>query len=241
MPPAAIPMTAADRHVLIAVVGGSGAGKGWLVERLCRLLGRRACHLQLDDFYLDRSHLPMSERRRINFDEPRAIDWEAAERVLRDCRAGRGTSVPRYDFATHTRAPGHVPWELRPVVFVDGLWLLHPPAVRRLFDLSVYLDTPMALRHRRRLARDVAERGYTAGAIEHQLRTAVAPMHERYVEPQKPHADVVLTQPFREDELAGLADRLWEILSRAELIEPWLQTSFRAELVALLSNHEYHH
>ena len=234
-------MNTAERNILIAVVGGSGAGKGWLVERLCRLLGRRACHLQLDDFYLDRSHLPMAERSGINFDEPHAIDWDGAERVLRDCRAGRCTSVPRYDFATHTRAAEHVPWELRPVVFVDGLWLLRPPALRRLFDLSIYLDTPTPLRHRRRLARDVAERGYTAEAIEHRLRTAVAPMHERYVEPQKRDADLVLTQPFREDELAELADRMWEILSRAELIEPWLQTSFRAELVALLSNHEYHH
>jgi uridine kinase len=224
---------------LIAVAGGSGAGKGWFVERLCRLLGDKARHLQLDDFYLDRSHLPPRRRSRLNFDVPTAIDWDGAERVLRDCRAGLPTRVPRYDFATHCRLTDHIAWEPRPLVLVDGLWLLRPPALRELFDLKIYLDTPTDLRRTRRLARDVRERGYTAAAVEHQLRTAVMPMHERYVEPQKKWADLVLTQPFEEEQLADLADRLWALLDRASLVPPWMHETFRAELFDLLAHHEY--
>lgn len=220
---------------LIAIVGGSGAGKGWLVARLCRLLGARACHLHLDDFYRDRSHLSPARRARLNFDVPHAIDWEGAIEVLRACRAGQVSQVPRYDFATYTRLPHPLELEPRPVIFVDGLWLLRPPAVRELFDLTVYLDTPRPLRHRRRLARDVAERGYAAEDVEHRLRTAVAPMHERYVEPQKRHADVILTQPYREAELLQLADRLWALLARSGVVESWMHETFRAELLSLLA------
>ena len=43
--------------LLVAIVGGSGAGKTWLAEKLCTALGRQAARLSLDDFYRDRSHL----------------------------------------------------------------------------------------------------------------------------------------------------------------------------------------
>ena len=75
-------MIAPRRSRIVAVVGGSGAGKSWFIQRLCELLGDKAGHLQLDDFYLDRSTLPLARRVRINFDEPGAIDWKWAERVL---------------------------------------------------------------------------------------------------------------------------------------------------------------
>jgi uridine kinase len=227
---------------LVAIVGGSGAGKSWLVERLCQLLGDEACHLQLDDFYHDRSHLPLEERARVNYDIPDAIDWTWAGRTLRDCREGRSTPLPSYDFATHCRTSGRAIWRPRPIVFVDGLWLLRPPEIRALFSLKVFLDTPTALRFSRRLGRDVAERGYTPEAVEHRLRTAVAPMHERYVEPQKQWADLVLAQPFEPAQLAELAERLREISDRSTASKRAGDSAvFRRELMALLSHHEYCH
>src|SRR5438094_711163 len=120
---------------LIAVVGGSGAGKGWFVERVCRLMNDHATRLQLDDFYRDRSHLPMARRARLNYDAPDAIDWASAERTLLDLRAGRSPRIPCYDFATHCRINNseRATTPPRPIVFVDGLWLLRPPAIRTLF------------------------------------------------------------------------------------------------------------
>jgi len=226
-------MNSAPPVHLIAVVGGSGAGKGWLVERLCRLLGDCAGHLQLDNFYHDRSHLSRLQRARVNYDVPGAIDWVWAERVLGDCRAGRPTSIPNYDFATHSRLGGST-WQPRRVVFVEGLWLLRPPGLRALFDLTIFLDAPTELRHARRLSRDLVERGYTAEAINHQLLTAVAPMHERYVEPQKRWADLVLAQPFNESDLAALCGRLWALISGACLVQPWEHETFRSDLFELL-------
>ncbi len=234
-------MNSAPRTQLIALVGGSGAGKGWLVERLCRLLGERACHLQLDDFYRDRSHLSPRRRSRVNFDVPGAIDWAWAERVLRDCREGRPTVVPSYDFATRCRVGERRSWTPRPIVFVEGLWLLRPPGIRALFDLKIFLDAPTGIRRSRRLARDVAERGYSAATVKHQLRTAVVPMHERYVEPQRKWADLVIEQPFAEPDLQALAGRIWAMLAGAWLVQPWEHETFRSELFSLLSQnqHEY--
>jgi uridine kinase len=224
---------------LIAVVGGSGAGKGWFVERLCRVLGNQACHLELDDFYRDLSHLPLSSRAQHNFDVPDAIDWDGAGEVLRACRVGECVSLPGYDFATHCRTASPRNWTPRPVVWVDGLWLLHRPEIRELFALKIFLDTPADLRHARRLTRDVTERGYTREAVERQLRTEVAPMHDRYVEPQKRWADVILIQPFQEAQLGDLSDRLWPLLTNGAGVPRWERETFRAELISNLAQHEY--
>ena len=222
---------------MIAIVGGSGAGKGWLAARLCKLLGEQACHLSLDDFYRDRSHLPPSRRERVNFDVPGAIDWDCTEQVLNDCLTGQPTRVPRYNFTTHARLPASEPWKPKPLVFVEGLWLLRSPSTRRFFSLKIYLDCPASLRLSRRRARDVAERGRTADAVEHRFQR-IAPLHERYVEPQKKWADLVLAQPFSESELIRLAESLWSLLS-ADSPRPGMHQTFCADVLTLLETDEH--
>lgn len=225
---------------LIAIVGGSGAGKSWLTQRLGEILGEQAGALSLDNFYRDRSHLSPARRSRLNFDTPSAIDWLQAERTLRDCQAGRTTVVPRYDFATHRRLPGTTPWRPRRLVLVDGLSLLVRAPVRNLFALKIYLDCPPQLRLRRRLTRDVAERGRSAESVRAQFRATVAPMHERHVEPQRGWADLVLTQPFRKADLLALGDHLWSLLTAAVPLRPWLRAPFQHQLLTRLTRHESH-
>lgn len=231
-------MSPPTSNVLVAVVGGSGAGKSWLVERLCRALGEQASRLALDDFYRDRSHLPFARRQRLNYDVPDAIDWSGAARVLQDCRDGVPTRVPRYDFATYSRAAEPRPWLPRPVIFVDGLWLLRRPEVRRLFDLKLFLDAPPPLRDERRLARDTLERGYHESEVRQRLQL-VRPMHQRYVEPQRRFADLVLPQPYAAADIERLADRLWDVLAPAGLLPRWARDTFREELLSLLVEHEF--
>lgn len=232
-------MNTGPRNHVIAVVGGSGAGKSWLVERLCRALGENAGRLCVDDFYRDRSHLPLAERARMNFDEPDAIDWAELACAIRDGRDGLPMRVPRYDFATHSRPVAPRLQLPRPVLFVEGLWLLHDPELRRRFDLSIFLDAPADLRLARRLARDTVERGYTTEAVRQRLVGDVLPMHDRHVQPQRRWADLVLAQPFADHAVERLADRLHELLAERAVLSTWMRDTFRAELLSLLVDHEY--
>jgi uridine kinase len=177
--------------VLIAIAGGSGSGKTWLAEKLERALGPRVARLSIDNFYLDRSHLPPSRRARINFDHPRAIDWACLEKALADLLADRSATVPVYDFKTHARLRSRrVPPQ--PLILLEGLWPLTRRAVRRLAHLSVFLNCPSSLRLRRRIQRDLAARGRTRASVERQFRDSVEPMHVRFVVPQRQHADVII-------------------------------------------------
>src|SRR5258708_2718181 len=126
--------------LLVAIVGGNGAGQSWLAGRLQSILGTKAARISLDDFYRNRPGLSPARRARINFDHPRAIDWPLVERVLRDCLACRTTRVPQYDFKTHARLLRSRILRPTPLILLEGLWLLRNPELRRLFDTSIYID-----------------------------------------------------------------------------------------------------
>ncbi len=197
---------------LIAIVGGSGAGKTWLAQRLQKILGQNASHFSLDNFYRDRSHLNPTARSEINFDHPSAIDWHELEKVLWNCRKGRKTLLPQYDFATHTRKTLGVNFAPAALVLVDGLWLLRRPALRRLFDCTIFLDCPVNVRLERRLRRDRTERGRCPTSVQQQFSKTVAPMHDRFVEPQRHWADIVFTRSPALPEIRQLAKKLKTLL-----------------------------
>jgi uridine kinase len=191
-------MNSQQPPVLIAVVGGSGAGKTWLADRLQEALAARVSRLSLDDFYRDLSHLSFAQRERVNFDHPQAIDWPRLEEVLSGSLAGQAVRVPRYDFATHSRRPETETWQPQELVLCDGLWLLWRPAVRRLFARAIFVDCPAKRRLARRLERDQRERGRSRASVLKQFREDVAPMHERFVAPQARWADRVISSPMEQ-------------------------------------------
>ncbi len=193
---------------LVAIVGGSGAGKTWLADQLQKAIGSDVGRLSLDNFYRDRSHLTPAQRAKINFDHPRAIDWPLVKTTLRTCRAVRSFRVPRYDFVTHTRLPGRELCKPKSLTIVEGLWLLLRPSVRSLFVLRIFIDCPARVRLARRLARDAAERGRSRESVRKQFWETVAPMHDRFVAPQTRWAHLVLESPPDPDRVRQLADLL---------------------------------
>ena len=233
-------MTPNPDNQLVAIVGGSGAGKSWLTERLVRLLGEQACYIALDDFYHDHSDLPVDRRAELNFDTPAAIDWQQAKQTLQDCQAGRPTRMPRYDFGTHQRLPSTDWWQPKPLALVEGLPLLVHAPIRELFTFKIYLDCPTELRLQRRLDRDVTDRGRTPDSVIRQFENTVNPMHALHIEPQQQWADIVLAQPFRKADLKRLANRLWLLLTDVSPLPEWLRLPFHSELFHHLEFYDHH-
>src|SRR5436190_12506424 len=198
--------------VYVAIVGGSGAGKSWLAERLQQCFGNHCARVCLDNFYRDRGHLVSAKRESINYDRPRSIDCARVTHFLRDARAGRTTFLPQYDFKTHTRVQPLL-WEPRPIVIFEGLWLLTRETVRRQFDLAIFLDAAGWLRLRWRIARDVAERGRTPESVRRQFISQVGPMHVRHVAPQRRWADMVLKQKIGKPEIDQVAGAICGLMS----------------------------
>jgi uridine kinase len=186
---------ATRRPYLIGVAGGSNSGKTTIASRLAELVGSEHLSLiKLDSYYVSRTHEPMEQRAAANYDHPDAFDWDLLDEHLGELSTGASVRIPVYDFTIHDRSDGHETIPASKVVVVEGILVLWEPRLRERFDLKIFVDTPADLRIIRRLRRDVAERGRTPESILHQYLETVRPAHERFIEPSKQHADVIVPE-----------------------------------------------
>jgi uridine kinase len=191
---------------LIAIAGMSGAGKTVLTRALAARLADQAAVLALDSYYQPLDHLTEDERAARNFDHPEALDWPLLVGQVNRLLGGATVAGPVYLFDRHTRAPHTALIEPRPYVIVEGILALHEPRLRALAHLKVFVSAPAAECRRRRLARDVAERGRTEESVLRQYRASVVPMARRYVLPTRRHADLIVSgrRPIEESVAAVL-------------------------------------
>ncbi|MGH9740045.1 MAG: uridine kinase [Candidatus Acidiferrales bacterium] len=177
----------------VGIGGGSGSGKSILAQRLLSAFTPRSvCLLDLDSYYLDRTHLSQTEKMLLNYDEPQAIDHELLLRHLTGLIRGEAVRKPIYCFETHARKLETTTLGPAEVILVEGIFAFWSPTVRQLLDCKIYLDADADIRFIRRAKRDVVERGRTMESVIDQYLTTVRPMHETYVEPTRLHADVAL-------------------------------------------------
>lgn len=177
---------------IIGIAGGSGSGKTTFALRLQETLGRERCAiLHQDAYYHDLSHAFDRDGGRVNFDHPDAIDFALLASHLAELAAGRPVEVPVYDYATHRRLNQTRPLAATPLLVVEGMLVLSQPGIRERLHIRVFIEASEQVRLARRLARDVRERGRAPAGIEQQFLTHVKPMHDRFVEPSRRHADAV--------------------------------------------------
>lgn len=181
---------------LIAITGGSGAGKTTIAQALARRFGAGAVVIAEDDYYRCSSAYPNFDAATHNFDAPDAKEHALLSAHLSLARGGSAFDKPVYDLTTHRRLPKVERIAHAQTVIVEGIHLLATPDLRDLFDFKVFIDADDALRLGRRMIRDVETRGRTPRSVLQQYFMTVRPMHNAHVEPQRAHADLVLTCPF---------------------------------------------
>ena len=176
--------------MVLGIAGGTGAGKTTIARAVIDTAGG-ATLLDLDSYYRDRRDMPAAARHRLNFDQPDAIDSELLVEHLDRLIRGEPVRKPVYSFATHCRVDT-VTVAPQPLIVVEGLFAFWWREVRSRLDLKVFVDAPADLRLARRIRRDVAERGRSVEEVLEQYLSTVRHMHERYVEPLRSHADIVV-------------------------------------------------
>ncbi|MGE4130438.1 MAG: uridine kinase [Bdellovibrionales bacterium] len=180
---------------LIGVAGGSGSGKTHFAQDLQTQLGSEVCQiLYQDSYYKDQSGRFDYDGGSVNFDHPDSLDFDLLAENLATLKRGEPIAVPRYDFVTHTRSKETDRMTPSGVILVDGILIFHPPRLRSLFDDRLFFDTPEDVRFTRRMHRDVKERGRTPEGVRTQFANQVKPMHDRFVEPTKLHARLIVNE-----------------------------------------------
>ncbi|MGQ0538544.1 MAG: uridine kinase [Gemmatimonadaceae bacterium] len=181
------------KPLIIGIAGGTGSGKSTVARKVADALRHASvAFIDMDGYYRNFAHLPMEERRKVNWDHPDAFDWELFVTQLSTLAGGTAIERPLYDFVTHTRRGETLCVAPPDVVVVDGILLFVDERVRDLCDVKVFVDADADIRLVRRIQRDLRTRGRPLEEILEQYLTSVQPMHLQFVEPSKRYADIVV-------------------------------------------------
>ena len=183
-----------DKILVIGIAGGSGSGKTTLMKNLIEKFGNVITVLSHDNYYKRHDELTYEERCLLNYDEPAAFDTSLMVYQLDQLRHGQCIDCPVYDFTVHNRSNETIRVVPEKVIIVEGILIFESQELRDLMDIKIYVDTDDDVRLCRRIKRDVNKRGRSLESVLTQYQQTVKPMHEKYVEPSKKFADLVVPE-----------------------------------------------
>ena len=183
-----------DNILVIGIAGGSGSGKTTLMKNLISRFGDVVTVLSHDNYYKRHDELTYEERCQLNYDEPAAFDTDLMIWQLGKLRSGEAIDCPVYDFTVHNRSNETVRIVPKRVIIVEGILIFENAQLRDLMDIKIYVDTDADIRLCRRVKRDVNKRGRSLESVLTQYQQTVKPMHEKYVEPSKKYANIVVPE-----------------------------------------------
>ena len=180
--------------LVIGIAGGTGSGKTTLMNNLIERFAGSVTVLSHDNYYRRNDHLSYEQRCLINYDEPAALETDLMARHLDQLRHGETIQCPVYDFSQHNRSSETIEIAPKSVIIVEGILIFENKELRDLMDIKIFVDTDADVRLCRRIKRDVNKRGRSLESVLEQYQNTVKPMHEKYVEPSKKHANLVVLE-----------------------------------------------
>ena len=183
-----------ENILVIGIAGGSGSGKTTLMNNIVSRFSEDITVLSHDSYYRRHDDMTFEERCQLNYDEPAALETELMVRHLDKLRNGEAIDCPVYDFTVHNRSDATQRIEPSRIIIVEGILIFENEALRDLMDIRIFVDTDADIRLCRRVKRDVNKRGRSLESVLQQYQQTVKPMYEKYVEPSKKYAHILVPE-----------------------------------------------
>jgi uridine kinase len=180
---------------IVGVAGSSGSGKTSLAVEIVKSLNLPwVIILSIDSFYksLTPEQNALAHLNEYDLDSPDSIDFDLLVERLHDLKQGKRTDIPIYSFQEHQRLDKTVSIYSPHVILLEGILALNDPRVLELLDIKIYVEADADVCLSRRIVRDVRERGRTIEGTVKQWFRYVKPVFQRYVEPQREVADLIV-------------------------------------------------
>ena len=176
----------------IGIAGGTASGKSTIAKKLYNYYGASNSIIIDQDSYYKENNLSFPDRKIINYDHPDSIDIELFYSNLIELKNNHSIMKPVYNFSTHARSPKLKAIKPKKLIIVEGTLLFHFKQLTKLMFLKVFMQTPNKIRFKRRLKRDIAERGRDEKSVKKQYKNTVYPMHKKFIEPSMNIADLII-------------------------------------------------
>lgn len=179
--------------LVIGIAGGTGSGKTTVVNQIINELpADEVCVISQDSYYKATNDLSYEERTKINFDHPRAIDFDLLNEHISALRNNKIIEQPIYSFVTHNRTKDTIKTHPRKVIIVEGILIFNSQELLDLFDIKIFVHADADERLIRRVRRDISERGRDIDEVLNRYKDTLKPMHQQFIEPTKNFADIII-------------------------------------------------
>ena len=183
-----------ENILVIGIAGGSGSGKTTLMNNIVSRFEEDITVLSHDSYYKRHDEMTYEERCQLNYDEPAALETDLMVRHLDSLRNGEAIDCPVYDFTVHNRSDEVVRVNPSRIIIVEGILIFENEDLRNLMDIRIFVDADADIRLCRRVKRDVNKRGRSLESVLTQYQQTVKPMYEKYVEPSKKYAHILVPE-----------------------------------------------
>lgn len=184
-----------NRPLVIGIAGGSGSGKTHLANQIAEQIGiENVLVISMDQYFGTENSI--EDAANTNFDHPKHLDIPLLMKHIRQLKEGKAVYLPGYDFIHMTRLWATLPQKSKPVIIIEGLFVLADPIVQ-ICDLAYFLDVAADERLLGRILRDTRERGVKTEQVIDRYQRFVRPSYEIFVNPTKQNADMVVDYTYR--------------------------------------------
>lgn len=177
---------------IIAVAGGSASGKSSIVKHIDQYFKDDLIVIGHDNYYKAHDDISFEQRAKLNYDYPDAFDNDLFYKDLIKLQNNEAIDMPTYDYTIHTRSKKKIRINPTKIILIEGILVLENKKIRDITDTKVFIDADSDVRLKRRILRDTKERGRSLESVLEQYINQVKPMHEKYVEPTKKYADIII-------------------------------------------------
>ncbi|MFT4770230.1 MAG: uridine kinase [Cryomorphaceae bacterium] len=178
---------------VVGVAGGSASGKTSILNDLMtRFKPSQVALISQDNYYYDRERQFQDVNGEINFDLPTAIDRESLSQDVSDLIEGRIVVKKEYTFNNPSAEPKMVSIQPAPILIIEGLFVFHYVELSAKMNLKVYVDALEDVKLKRRIIRDLTERGYPESDVRYRWKNHVMPSYYNYLKPHKRNCDIIV-------------------------------------------------
>ncbi len=182
-----------NQAYVIGVTGGSGSGKTFFLQELLKHFAPdQICLLNQDNYYKDRDQQPVDTLGVKNFDLPESINDQQMYEDILALKTGKPIRRTEYNYNNPDLPSRTLELHPAPVLIVEGLMVFHWPHIRKLLNLSVFIDAEDLIKVKRRIIRDARERGYDVEDVLYRYQYHVAPYYKKYLDPIKSEMDLII-------------------------------------------------
>lgn len=181
---------------IVGVAGGSASGKTSVARAIVQSLRNVpwVAIVSQDSFYksLTKEQSKLAFENNYDFDHPNAFDYDILHECIQDLKNSKAVEIPVYSFVHHQRTSEKKYMYGASVVILEGIFVLHDPAIRDLLDLKIFVQADSDLMLARRIKRDIVERGRDLSGILDQYLRFVKPSMDNFVSQTSKFADIIV-------------------------------------------------